>query len=79
MQELVYVQTALAHLAMALKLLDRLGANVPAAHVDAALQSLRHEPVVHRVLSQTLDWREDDFAHLDAMVDQIYGRGLPET
>ena len=34
---------AVAHLAMALRLADKAGATVPAAHIDLALQTLRRD------------------------------------
>ncbi len=73
MQDVFYFQSALAHLAMALKFLDKLGAQVPAAHVDTALQSLRVDPVAKRIFPKIVEWRDADFELLDQMVMEIYG------
>jgi hypothetical protein len=73
MHELFYFQSALAHLAMALKLLDKLGAKIPAAHVDEALHSLILEPVAKRTSPKILALREADFELLDQMVMEMYG------
>jgi len=73
MHELFYFQSALAHLAMALKLLDKLGADVSAAHVDAALESLKLEPAAKRVFPKIVELREADFDLFDKMVIEIYG------
>ena len=72
MQEIVLVQSAIAHLAIALRLLDQLDADVTAAHVDAALQALREEPAVRRSFQQFLEDRSKQFADMDEMIDQMF-------
>ncbi len=73
MQELVYVQAAMAHLAMALKILDRLGAQVPAAHIDAALHSLSDEPAFERAFPEIRDHRDYDKTLFGQIIEDLYG------
>lgn len=70
-QQLVDAQTIIAHLSMALGLLDELGAHVSAAHVDAALQSFREEARQQLSFAALFDDPKLNFAHLDALIDQI--------
>jgi hypothetical protein len=74
MHEIVLIQSVLAHLGMALRLLDKLNADVPAAHVDAALQALREEPAVRRSIQLAVEDREAQFAQMDAMIDELFGK-----
>lgn len=73
MQNLLLVQSAIAHLGIALRLLDQLGADVPAVHVDAALQALREEPVVRLSFQKLLEDRGKQFAEIDEMIDTMFG------
>jgi hypothetical protein len=74
MHEIVLIQSVLAHLGMALRLLDKLNADVPAAHVDAALQALREEPAIRRSIQLAVEDREAQFAQMDAMIDELFGK-----
>lgn len=70
-QQFVDAQTIIAHLSMALGLLDGLGAHVSAAHVDAALQTFREEARQQVSFAAIYDDTKLNFAHLDALIDQI--------
>jgi hypothetical protein len=74
MHDLFIIQSAIAHLTMALRLLDRIGAATPAAHVDIALQSLRTDPVLAELLSRPASEGGIDFTYLDGLADDIYGK-----
>ena len=73
MHEIVLIQAAIGHLGMALRLLDKLDADVSAAHVDAALQALREEPGVRQSLQQLIEEREAQFARMDDLIDKMFG------
>lgn len=70
-QQFVDAQTIIAHLSMALGLLDELGAHVSAAHVDAALNSFREEARLQLSFSALYEDPNLNFSHLDALIDQI--------
>ena len=72
MHEIVLIQSVIAHLGTALRLLDRLEADVPAAHVDAALQALREDPSIRRSMQQVLEDREVQFRAMDEMIDKMF-------
>jgi len=73
MQEIVLIQSVIAHLGAALRLLDRLDADVPAAHVDAALEALREEPSIRRSIQRLIEDREVQFSAMDEMIDKMFG------
>lgn len=70
-QQFVDAQAIIAHLSMALGLLDDLGAHISAAHVDAALQSFREEARQQLSFSAVFDDPKLNFSHLEALIDQI--------
>lgn len=70
-QQFIDAQAVIAHLSMALGLLDELGAHISAAHVDAALQSFREEARQQLSFGALFDDTQLNFSHLDAMIDQI--------
>jgi hypothetical protein len=73
MHEIVLIQSVIAHLGAALRLLDRLDADVPAAHVDAALEALREEPSIRRSIQRLVEDREVQFSVMDEMIDKMFG------
>lgn len=64
------IQAAVEHLATALSLLDQIGADVTAAHVDGAIECLKAE-------LRGISWEDAlaaDYSHLDALIDDTYGK-----
>lgn len=70
-QEVLEVQVALSHLSMALVLLDDLGADLSAAHVDAAIHAFREEALSLQSFGGFLADETLDFSRFDAMIDQL--------
>ena len=73
MHEIVLIQSVIEHLGMALRLLDKLDADIPATHVDAALQALREDPAVRSPIQLAID-DGARFRHVDAMIDELFGK-----
>lgn len=76
MQELAYIQSAVVHLGIALKIMDNLGANVSAAHIDAALQALKSEPIIKRTFAELLQDEQLNFATFDAFIEELFAKPL---
>ena len=73
MPEIILFQAAFAHMCAALRLLDEVDAGIPAAHIDAALNSLKVE-AKKRCLPIDLS-RDIDYSALDRMVEILYSNG----
>lgn len=69
MERIDQINELITHLAMAVGLLDQLGASATAAHVDMAIEKLKHEKVMKECWQTLLN---KDWSSLDDMVDKIY-------
>lgn len=73
MNQAEQINEIIAHLAIAVGMLDQLGAPATAAHVDMALDKLKHERIMKDYWG---DLSNKDWSSLDAMVDKIYFENL---
>jgi len=66
------LQSAVAHMAVAVRLLDKVGADVSAAQVEAAIQGLRDDEGVQQAIADSVIFDELDFSAMDKLIDEIY-------
>jgi len=59
-------------MAVAVRLLDKVGADVSAAQVEAAIQGLRDDEGVQQAIADSVIFDELDFSAMDKLIDEIY-------
>lgn len=72
MSEEFLIRSAVIHLAVALRLLDRAGAAIPAAEVDAVLNNLGER--LRAAGAPPDDSQDIDLSALDSLVNELYGK-----
>ncbi len=66
------LQSAVAHMAVAVRLLDKVVADVSAAQVETAIQSLKDDENVRQAIAESVVLDDIDFSMVDQLVDELY-------